>query len=95
MQTRYLVAYDICDPARLRKVYKTLRGYGAHLQFSVFRCDLTDRERVVLGGLLGEIVHHEEDQVMFVRLGPAESHGDEVFETIGRPLAAVRQVLIL
>jgi len=27
----YLVTYDICDPKRLRKVYRLMRGYGDHL----------------------------------------------------------------
>ena len=48
MRRLYLVAYDICDPKRLRKVFKTMRGFGEHLQFSVFQCDLTPMARVDL-----------------------------------------------
>jgi CRISPR-associated protein Cas2 len=39
----YVVCYDITEPARWRKVYKLLNGYGRRLQFSIFRCRLTVR----------------------------------------------------
>src|SRR5690606_35574631 len=45
MRTAYVVTYDICEPKRLRRVYRIMLGYGDHLQYSVFRCELTDRER--------------------------------------------------
>lgn len=41
----YVVAYDITDPKRWRKVFKLLNGYGRHLQLSIFRCRLTTREQ--------------------------------------------------
>jgi len=53
MRQTYVVAYDISDPKRLRKVYKTMRGYGEHVQLSVFRCELTEMERLELRGKLG------------------------------------------
>lgn len=40
----YLICYDISDPARWRKVYKRLHGYGRRLQYSIFRCRLTKNE---------------------------------------------------
>ena len=30
--------YDICDDRRLAKVHKTTRGFGDHLQYSIFEC---------------------------------------------------------
>jgi CRISPR-associated protein Cas2 len=41
----YLIAYDIHDSKRWRKVYELIRGYGERLQLSVFRCLLDDRQR--------------------------------------------------
>ncbi|MEK7751294.1 MAG: CRISPR-associated endonuclease Cas2, partial [Acidobacteriota bacterium] len=41
MRNSYLVSYDIADDKRLRQVFKTMRAYGDHLQFSVFECQLT------------------------------------------------------
>lgn len=40
------VTYDICQDKRLARVHKTMRGFGDHLQYSVFECQLTPaRER--------------------------------------------------
>jgi CRISPR-associated protein Cas2 len=94
MRHQWLVCYDIVDPIRLRKVYRTLRGYGDWLQFSIFRCELSDRERVVLRGLLAEVVQHDVDQVMFVDLGPAEGRGDTAIESLGRPVLQKKRVLV-
>ncbi|HUC93255.1 MAG TPA: CRISPR-associated endonuclease Cas2 [Paenibacillus sp.] len=40
----YIVCYDIRDPRRWRKCYKILNGYGERLQYSVFRCSLTEKQ---------------------------------------------------
>lgn len=85
-RTVYIVCYDISDPKRLRQVYQTMRGYGDHMQLSVFRCELTDNEKVRLLTELGDIVCHTEDQVMLVPLGPPEGHNATHLETLGRPL---------
>src|SRR5438128_521139 len=37
----YLVCYDICDDKRLKTVYKTMRDFGDHLQYSIFECQFT------------------------------------------------------
>jgi CRISPR-associated protein Cas2 len=79
-----IVAYDISDPKRLRKVFKTLKGFGQHLQLSVFRCDLTAAQRIRLVAQLGAVIHHDEDQVMFVDLGPTEGR-HHVIDFLGRP----------
>jgi CRISPR-associated protein Cas2 len=81
----YIVSYDVSDPKRLRKVFKTMRAYGDHLQFSVFRCELSARELVELRAKLGQVIHFGEDQVMFVDVGPAEGRGATSIAAIGRP----------
>ena len=85
MRKFYLVTYDICNEGRLYKVYKTMRGYGDHLQYSVFRCDLSDREKVELTANLTSIIKKDEDQVLFFCLGPADSAEGEEASWIGRP----------
>ncbi len=70
MRTSYLVCYDICDDKRLRKVFQTMRGYGDHLQYSVFECQLTATDLARCRAELATIIHHDEDQVLFVNLGP-------------------------
>ena len=44
MRNAYLVCYDVCDDKRLQKIYKTMRGWGDHLQLSVFQCELSYRK---------------------------------------------------
>ena len=76
MRRLCIVAYDISDPKRLRKVFRTLKGYGQHLQLSLFRCDLTSAQRLQLSAKLRDIIDLARDKVMFVDLGPSvgQSH---------------------
>ena len=85
MRTTYIVCYDVSNDKRLRRVFKTCRNYGDHLQYSVFECDLNEAEMVSLQRELGEIINHVEDQVLFIALGPAESRGDRVIHALGLP----------
>ena len=84
MRQTYIVSYDICDPKRLRKVFRLMKGYGEHVQLSVFRCELTHRLLVELRARLGDIINHAEDQVMFVDVGPEVGRGNTSISAIGR-----------
>jgi len=85
MRSSYIVSYDISDDKRLRKVFQLLRGYGDHLQYSVFECQLTATDMVRLRTALGAMIQHNQDQVIFVDLGPAEGRGDRVITSLGKP----------
>ncbi|HWB87252.1 MAG TPA: CRISPR-associated endonuclease Cas2 [Bryobacteraceae bacterium] len=89
MRTSYLVCYDISDDKRLRKVFQIMRGYGDHLQYSVFECQLTQTDLIKLRGELGTVIDRREDQVLFVNLGPAEGRGDRVITALGKPYTRV------
>ncbi|PYU67631.1 MAG: CRISPR-associated endonuclease Cas2, partial [Acidobacteria bacterium] len=65
MRTSYLVCYDICDEKRLKKVFKAMRGFGDHLQYSVFECQFTPSDLVRCREALRGIIKHSEDQVLF------------------------------
>lgn len=88
MRNVYLVCYDISDDRRLRQVYKTMRGFGDHLQLSVFRCELSSRERAELIAALAPIIDYGVDQVLLVDVGPADGRASLVFEALGRPYVA-------
>ncbi len=88
MRQTYIVTYDVCHPKRLRKVFKTMKGAGEHLQLSVFRCELDHRELVELRARLGGIINHDEDQVLFVDVGPEEGRGSTSISAVGRVYAA-------
>lgn len=81
----YLVCYDIAHARRLRKVFQVCKDHGTHLQFSVFECDLNPRELVELQRALKDLIKRDEDQVLFVCLGPAEGRGDRVISALGLP----------
>lgn len=89
MRTSYLVCYDICDEKRLRRVFKAMRNYGDHLQYSVFECQLTPTDLVRCRADLSALIHHDEDQVLFVNLGPAEGRGDRVITALGKPYTQI------
>ena len=83
MRRLCVVAYDISDPKRLRRVFRTLKGYGEHLQLSVFRCDLTASQRLELAAKLGQEIDHSADRVMFVDLGPSEGRS-HIIDYLGK-----------
>lgn len=83
MRRNYLVTYDIRDEKRLRKVFRLCRGFGEHLQYSVFECDLTAAEKVELEARLKELIHHDEDQVLFIDLGPTAQRGERTITALG------------
>jgi CRISPR-associated protein Cas2 len=89
MRTSYLVTYDISDDKRLRKVFQLMRGYGDHLQYSVFECQLNASDLVRLRADLSRLIHHDDDQVLFVDLGPAEGRGDRVITSLGKPYSPI------
>lgn len=66
-QNWYLVCYDIRDPKRWRKAYKLLQGYGERLQYSIFRCWLSQRVREKLRWELEKILAAEDD-LLLIRL---------------------------
>jgi CRISPR-associated protein Cas2 len=89
MRLLYIVTYDICDDKRLRAVFRLMRGYGEHMQYSVFRCELSDLERVELIAQLTETINMNEDQVLFFPLGPAGGERETGICAVGRPYEAV------
>ena len=96
MRRLYIVTYDICDPKRLRKVFKTMKGFGAHMQLSVFQCDLPDVDLVRMRAALSDIIQHAEDQVVIIDLGPTEGRPIKSIESIGKSVSIVeRQAQIM
>jgi CRISPR-associated protein Cas2 len=80
---RYVAAYDIRDEVRLRRVHKTMKGFGYALQYSVFICDLDVGEKLDLKRQVGEVMHLAEDSVVLIDLGDPEARGQECFEFLG------------
>jgi CRISPR-associated protein Cas2 len=89
MRSTYIVSYDIADDKRLKKVFRAMRDFGDHLQYSVFECQFTPADLARCRAALAEIIHHEQDQVLFILLGPAEGRGDRVITALGKPYVNV------
>jgi CRISPR-associated protein Cas2 len=78
---RFLIAYDIRDPKRLRQVCRATQRYGDRLQYSVFVCDLNPTELLHAKADMGHTMLMTEDSVVIVDLGDVASSR---FEFIGR-----------
>jgi CRISPR-associated protein Cas2 len=66
-----------------------MRDFGDHLQFSVFECQFTPVDLAKCRHILAQIIKHDEDQVLFVDLGPTEGRGDRVISALGLPYSAL------
>ncbi|MFC1591218.1 CRISPR-associated endonuclease Cas2 [Thermodesulfobacteriota bacterium] len=90
MRRFVLVAYDVSDDKRLRRIFKLLRGYGDHIQYSVFLCQLTDKDHIILSEKIKDIINRKEDKVILITLGLVHGKRNslpEHWEVIGEPLS--------
>lgn len=81
----FVVAYDIPDDKRRKKVSDLLSGYGRRVQYSVFECLLTSAKYEELCSRLRKVVKLKEDSIRFY---PLSRHTLEQVETwgVGPPL---------
>ena len=85
MRNAFVVCYDIACDKRRTQVSEICKGYGDRVQYSVFRCHLSNVERLELEERLRAEIHWFEDQVLFVDLGPSDGRGGKCIEAIGLP----------
>ena len=71
-----------------------MRVYGDHLQYSVFECQLTATDLARCRSELSAIIHHTEDQVLFVNLGAADG-GIASSRRLGKPYTAMDSPCII
>jgi CRISPR-associated protein Cas2 len=90
----WIVAYDISDPKRLRKVATACEDYGTRKQYSVFLCRLSATDFVRLRSRLYDLIDLREDQVLFI---PLCARCVNAIEAIGRPTEAhdARDVVVV
>lgn len=77
---RHLIAYDIREPSRLRRICKLMEAHGERLQYSVFICDLDRTELIHLRSAAEELMNLMVDSVVIVDLG---SMSDARFTFVG------------
>jgi len=67
----------------------------ARLQYSVFECPLDDMRLAKLKAELHESVNHDEDQVLFLSLGPSANDASLIIEAMGLPYEVRSRVTII
>lgn len=63
-----LVAYDITDARRLRKVANVCKDYGIRIEYSVFECDLDEKLFTAFWEQLLKLIDPEEDRLIAYRI---------------------------
>ena len=86
----YIVAYDIASPKRWRRVFRLMEGFGDWLQLSVFQCRLSRQRHAELIALLDGIIHHDDDHVVLMDIGPADQVVPRVV-SLGKTYSAVER----
>lgn len=86
----FFVAYDIADQRRWRRVFKLMNGYGAWVQLSVFQCRLNRRRQAELLARLDRLIDHNEDHVVLVDVGVADSIEPRV-TSLGKPFHSLKR----
>lgn len=94
MEHLFIVSYDVTDPKRWRKVYRTMRGYGEWVQLSVFQCRMSKIRLLQMEAALGEILNRQEDHVLMLDLGPADSVKPRV-NSIGKPFVPINPAAVI
>lgn len=61
-----------------------MRGYGEALQYSVFLCELSLKEKTILKVELDGIINHAEDCVMTIDLGGIDRDIETKVEFLGQ-----------
>jgi len=90
----YIVAYDISDAKRWRKIFKILHGYGEWLQLSIFQCRLSKTKRAELESRLREIVKGGRDHLVIIDVGPAKNVKLRI-ESIGKELDTIEKTAVV
>ncbi|MHB8598488.1 MAG: CRISPR-associated endonuclease Cas2 [Ktedonobacteraceae bacterium] len=80
LMTCYVIAYDIPDDRRRKKVHQILMGFGKWTQYSLFECFLTRKQLVLLRSKLAEHLNAVQDSVRFY---PLCANCVERVETVG------------
>lgn len=82
---RHLIAYDIADPRRLRRVCKIMEEFGDRIQYSVFICDLSRAELVHARARVESTMNLAEDSVLIIDIGEPD-RTNITFVGVRRPL---------
>ncbi|MBL8632291.1 MAG: CRISPR-associated endonuclease Cas2 [Myxococcales bacterium] len=93
---KILVCYDVANTdrhgqKRLRKIAEACRDYGVRVQFSLFECQISERDWVCLRARLLELYDDSKDSLRFYMLSEdsarkTEHHGVRTPIDVSAPL---------
>jgi CRISPR-associated protein Cas2 len=86
-----LVAYDIANDKRLRRVAKLMEDYGGRVQRSVFECRIGEKELLSLLQRMKTVLKKSEDKVTIYSLCGACR---QRFEQYGQALTVDMEMII-
>lgn len=89
-----VVAYDIADSKRRFRVMKMLKGYGEHVQESVFECHLEPTLYRQMTQRLDKLIKEEEDNVRLYLLSTRDARRIQQIG-VGRPIQLGREFGII
>jgi len=88
-----VVSYDIPDDKRRTKVMKALKNFGAHVQYSVFECELKDPDYKRMRERLKALIADKTDSVRFYFL---DEDAVKKIETIGaKPVERAKEYYVV
>jgi CRISPR-associated protein Cas2 len=61
-----------------------MKGYGEPIQYSVFICNLSLKEKVMMISALKEIINNREDSVIIIEIGSSDKSTNDLIELIGK-----------
>lgn len=88
-----VLVYDIPDDKRRTRLRKTLLRFGTPVQYSVFECDLSQRQLERMEKAVRSVIKKHEDNVRYYQLCRNCAQGTEVFG--GQPLTQRREVYVV
>ncbi len=71
-----------------------MNGYGEPVQYSVFVCDLNDKEIIIMKDDLGNILNLAEDRILMINTGSIDKSNDRIF-TMGMSLETQKEASVV
>lgn len=79
----YVIAYDIKDEKRRGRIFKILKAYATHVQYSIFETYISPEDIIMLKYKIRKVINVNEDSVFIYRQCNFCSRG---IERLGLPV---------
>ncbi len=90
----YIVAYDIANTKRWRRIFNVMHGYGEWVQLSIFQCRINPVQHTELIALLDSVIHHDQDHIILMDPGLADGVKPHII-SLGKTFDAIEHAPII